>query len=580
MMRRRGPLPDPVGHPDEKAGLQEVRSLSEFAFRGLEIHSSRMWRWASVRRALDLMPRIGLNALIFHQNDLIDQLVYPAACFSVETLWKRWPVRMHTIDNNRHYLRRVIEEAKRRNIGFYLEVKEIYYPEGLLDLHPELRKPDGAVCASSPFWWTFLENKVRELLEVVPDIAGIIVSPASRESKVSISTNTCSCNACRTARPLDWYHRLLDAMYRPLAEKGKTLAVRDFSYTAEHQNLAIDAASLCSKEIVISLKNTPHDFYPTFPDNPRIGHTHGHPQWVEFDTWGQFFGIGFFPCSVVEDMQRRIDHCRRNGVTGVSFRTDWEVMTEASSFNSFNLLNVVAGGLLSNRSGVDPEEIYRAWAGYGLLSPLSPESCMETPVPLSSPEAVQRLQDFMKASWSVMEKSVYVRGHVFHEDLMFPLSLKLAFDMMTRIHGRDDWDPGASGRVEPTEENLRVIFSEKEAALREVRALPGILAPRTLGLPGRLVEEIKTMLGLYQVHVEGFGHCARACFLVGKALSSRHPGDFDRAVDSIRGLALFRDALVRRLEGTSYPHYVYWLLDTDRLQSLIRDLEAALKEPA
>ncbi len=52
----------------------------EFSTRGLEIHSSRMWRWQSMTNALEVM-------------------------------WKRKPVRMHTVDGNRHYIRRVIEEA-------------------------------------------------------------------------------------------------------------------------------------------------------------------------------------------------------------------------------------------------------------------------------------------------------------------------------------------------------------------------------------------------------------------------------------------------------------------------------------
>lgn len=552
--------------------------MTGFKFRGLEIHSSRMWRWASVKRALDLMSTIGLNALIFHQNDLIDQLVFPEAYFSVDTLWKRWPVRMHTIDNNRQYIRRVIREAKRSGIDFYLEVKEIYYPEGLLDLFPDLRKSDGAVCASHAFWWEFLEAKVKELLVVVPDIAGIIVSPASRESKVSISTNPCRCPGCQKVNPLEWYRRLLESLYRPLAQRGKILVVRDFSYTADQQNMAIDAASLCSKDIVIAMKNTPHDFYPTFPHNPRIGHTHGHSQWVEFDTWGQFFGIGFFPCSVVEDMKYRIDHCRKNDVEGVWFRTDWEVMTEASSFNSFNLLNVFAGGLLSNQPEIRLDKIYRAWIDYGLLSPLQPESCMEQPVSPTSGAASQQLEAFMKASWSVMKKSIYVRGHVFHEDLMFPASLKLAFQMMTVIHSRDEWDPGASRLIEPTDENLKVIFAEKSEALREVHGLPEILKPETLGLPKKLVDEINTMLNLYQYHVQGFYHSARSCFLAKRGAMTRQHRDLTAANESVEELISFREQLGARLNGTSYPHYVYWLLDVDRLQMLIEDIKLHLKE--
>ena len=536
-----------------------------------------MWRWASVERALDLMQQVGLNALIFHQNDLIDQLVSPRAFFDNELMWKRWPVRLHTIDNNRHYIRKVIKEAKRREIGFYLEVKEIYYPEGLLDLFPNLRKADGAVCSTDPFWWEFLDAKIRELLDVIPDMAGIVVSPATRESKVSISTNTCSCPSCQKADPLQWYHKLLDTMYRPMAEKGKKLILRDFSYTANDQNTAINAASLCSKDIIIALKNTPHDFYPTFPDNPRIGQTNGQPQWVEFDTWGQFFGIGFFPCSVIEDMKERMKYSCENGVTGVWFRTDWEGMTDTCSFNSFNLLNLFGGALLAQNPDLDLEQVYKAWVAYGLLSPMKFESNMEKPSIPASDTAFQHLEAFMKASWSVMEKTVFVRGHVFHEDMMFPISLKFAFDMMTKIHGRDDWEPGASKRIEPTEENIKVIFAEKDEALLEVQKLPELLQVDKLGLPAEVVAETKNMLDLYHHYVRGFNYVAKACFLAKKALTTKQIDDQKAAYESLNILDDYRNEIIQQLIDTSYPHYVYWLFDVERLEMLITDMRQSLK---
>lgn len=550
--------------------------MSKIEIRGLEFHNPRMWRWASVERALDLMEPLGLNALIFHQNDLIDQLVSPRAFFDNELMWKRWPVRLHTIDNNRHYIRKVIQAAQKRGIGFYLEVKEIYYPEGLLDIFPQLRKADGAVCATDPFWWEFLDAKVRELLEAIPDLAGIVVSPATRESKVSISTTTCTCPNCRKAEPLQWYYKLLDTMYRPLAEKGKKLILRDFSYTASDQNTAIDAASLCSKEIIIALKNTPHDFYPTFPDNPRIGQTNGHPQWVEFDTWGQFFGVGFFPCSVIEDMQERLKYSCQNGVTGVWFRTDWEGMTDACSFNSFNLLNLFGGALLARNPELDLDEVYRAWAAHGLLSSLKLESNMEQPSVPTAADAWRKLKAFMTASWSVMEKSVFVRGHVFHEDMMFPISLKFAFDMMTRIHGRDDWEPGASKRIEPTDDNLKVVFAEKDLALQEVQKLPELLQVETLGLPAAVVAETQEMLDLYQHYVRGFNYVAKVCFLAKKALTTGRSEDRQAAEEFLRILDDYRRETERRLTGTTYPHYVYWLFDVERLEMLITDIRQQL----
>ena len=144
-------------------------------------------------------------------------------------MWKRWPVRMHTVDGNLHYIRRVVEEAKRRNIRFFFEVKEISYPEGLFELAPDLRKSDGAVCASDPFWWEWERKKIEELLDVLPSMDGIIVSPATRETKVSISTNTCSCSRCRDTDPLEWYADLLRSMYDPLNVQHKTLVLRDFA---------------------------------------------------------------------------------------------------------------------------------------------------------------------------------------------------------------------------------------------------------------------------------------------------------------------------------------------------------------
>lgn len=550
--------------------------MKKFDLRGLEIHSSRMWQWKQVELAFDVMTKTGLNALIFHQNDLVEQLVLPAKYFSSDYMWKKNPVRYHTIMNNRHYINRVIREAKEKGIKFYAEVKEIWYDEGLLELVPELRNPDGSMCASNPFWWEFIEQKMRELVKAVPDIAGIIVSPGTRESKVSISNNMCKCDRCRDYSALEWYYKLLDAMYRPLAENGKTLTVRDFAYSAAQQSYIMKAATKCSDNIIISLKNTPHDYYPTFPNNPEIGHAGNHPQWIEFDTWGQFFGVGFFPASVVEDMQYRVKHCYENGATGVTFRTDWEGITDASSFNSFNKLNVFSGGMLSSNIETDLDEIYKKWVENGLLSPMQTGSCAQTPLVPSDKDAWKKLRDFMKASWSVIEKTIYIRGHVLHEDCMYPDTLNRAFDMMTKIHGMDDWKPGSSKLVEATEENIKIIFEEKDKALEEVKKLPSILQLDTLGLPEAFVQEIKTTLGLYEMYVEGFKLCTYSCYLAKKALNTKAGADIKAARESLKALSDYRQRVIDMLAGTYYTHHVHWLFDESRLKELIEDIEIHL----
>ena len=85
--------------------------------------------------------------------------------FSEELMWKRWPVWMHTVDGDLHFVRKITEEANRRNIRLFFEVKEISHPAALLALAPDLQKSDGAVCASDP------------------SMDGIIVSPAEAEQQ-------------------------------------------------------------------------------------------------------------------------------------------------------------------------------------------------------------------------------------------------------------------------------------------------------------------------------------------------------------------------------------------------------------
>ena len=558
------------------SSLSAGTPASGFKYRALEFHSARMWQWAQVDQSLAFMEKFGLNALIFHQNDIVEHLVFPEAFFPEELMWKRWPVRMHSIYQNRHYINRVIRAASERGIGFYLEIKEIWFVDSLLELVPGLRSADGTVCASNPFWWDFLDLKMRELIKVIPGLAGVIVSPGTRESKVSISTNTCTCERCQATDPTDWYADLLGAMYRPLVERGKSLAVRDFSYSADQQSRMLDAARRVSSDIIVSLKNTPHDYYPTFPDNPRIGHTAGLRQWIEYDTWGQFFGMGVYPVSVVEDMQRRMRHALASGAEGIALRTDWEVITDAGAFNSPNNLNVVGGAMLSANVDVDLHEVYAAWARHGVYSPLREASMM---APLHVPTAVdaaKRLRDFMVRSWAVMEKAAYVRGHLFHEDDQYCDTVERALDMLVRIHGRDDWEPGASRLLDPTPANLEIIFAEKDAAIREIRMLGSALMAHELGFNSEMVQDMIDMLRLYEFYVRGFMLCARAVFLVLRAEIAPSEENVAAARATSAPLLEFGQDVRDALKGTSYPHYVHWTLDTRRSDTLASDVSRRL----
>lgn len=551
-------------------------AAAAFELRGLEIHNNRMWRWRAVQDALEFCERFGLNALVFHQIDLIDEVVLPAAYFDEETSWERWPVRLATVHTRRAYMERVLEAAKARNVAVFLEVKELWFPEALVELFPRLRTAQGVVCPTDPFWAEFLAVKTRELLETLPGIAGLIVSAATRETKVSISTNACTCERCRKADPAAWYRSMIGAMHAELARRGKTLAIRDFAYTVEQQNLVLDAAAAVSTDIVAALKNVPHDFWPTFPDNPRIGQVKGLRQWIEYDVWGQYCGLGAFPVALVQDIRRRLRHCRSKGASGVWFRTDWEVLDEGSVFNSLNIANLIAGAFLARDADADDASIYRALADYGLHSPLVPESCRSSPARPAAADAPERLRAFMEASWSVMEKTLYLRGHVFQYSSRFHHSLEEVESIMFRHQGREKWDPASAALVTLTEENVRALVEEKRQACSEVARLPAILDPDSLGVPVDVARSLGEMLDLYGWYVRGFYHLAATWAAVRFASRRAREADKVAAREAIEALAEFRKSLERRLAGNEYPFYVRWMMDPRDLALFEADARKAL----
>jgi len=546
--------------------------MAGMEFRGLEFHNRRMWSWKDVDQALDFIERFGMNALIFHQTDLMDFLVLPEVYFDENTLWERWPVRYAAVNTYRSFFLEVTRRAKAKGIAFYPEFKEIWYPEGLLDIHPELKNAEGQICPTDPFWFTFLRVKMEELVDCFPDISGAIISPATRESKVSISKKECSCERCQAADPQEWYRQFIISVYEPLSRKGKKLVVRDFSYSKEHQNAVIEAAGSVSQDIIIALKNVPHDFWPTFPHNPKLGKTQGLTQWAEFDTWGQYFGHGIFPASLVEDLQNRIRHCRSKGVTGTMFRTDIEWIDESNNFNNFNTLNIIAAAMLSANPDRDLDTIYQAWVEYGLYSSLTPSTQTGEPIAPTAPDAADRLKAFMKAGASIMEKTLYVRGHVFSYSSQYSQSLSSIYNIMQDWHQREQWDPGSSKYLEPTDENLELIFEEKRDAVNEAERLRTILQPETLGLPEVFVKEIDEMLDLYIYYVKGYEHSAHAYFTAKKAIRTKAMDDIRMAKENAYRLDAFRLELERRFEGTYYPHNIYWIMKPKQLQLLADDV--------
>ena len=552
--------------------------MADFEFRGLELHTTRLYQMSHIERAIEFCLKFGLNSLILHQNDIADKFVMPAKYIDYDQQLKYIPIRQSLGRNYRVYFKNVGRKVYAAGLKLYFELKEIYYGEGILSLYPEVVGPNGFPCPAHPFWFEFVEEKMRELCETMPHLNGVIVSAGTKESMLSIVKAGCECEKCKATNPYDWYKNLLAAMFRPLNEAGRELIVRDFSFSRDNQNIMMDAAGSVSSDIILALKNTPQDYFPCFPNNPRIGMNPKVTNYVEFDTWGQFYGLGFFPCSVLEDMQNRMRWIKERGAKGIWLRTDWENCTEGSSFGSMNQLNVIAGAMLSNNIDTDLDDIYKAWCEHGLMDEFLSGSYDQPMYKPTDPGAWIKLRDYMRASWKVMEKAIYVRGNLYHYSSMFPVDLQDCYYRMIEHSVLNEYSPGAFDRVEPTAENIAAIIAEKAAAYAEVKQLPSILKPDTLGLPDVFVANLKAMLELYELYVEGWTFHTPVYFYVRKAENEKTPEAIADARQAISNL----EAYNKKLYSQTYdlrlkmPHYFDRLMAVESIESFLASAHAAV----
>lgn len=558
--------------------------MPAFSFRALELHSAYVWDFDWVRRALAFIREHGMTALVLHRNDIVDQVVYPSLLFGGSSglniferyqeihrsLYRYTPTRRSGPYQRRDYLRRVIDLATRDNTTVWFENKELYFPDILPELAPEVVK-DGHLCPNAHFWWKFLDAKYTELFQDLPGLAGIITAPGTGESRLAISSNRCGCLLCRETAAAAWYRRLIGAMYAPVRSAGATLAVRDFVFDRSAQNELAKAIIALPADIVISLKNTPHDYYPTFPDNPRLGDVGPHRQWIEYDCMGQYFGWGHAPAIMIEDIARRFTAAHRIGIEGVILRTDWESLDAHSVFHTPNLINLIAGASLARDDTLDPRDSYRAFLeARGMLRADATEG--ERSV------AAQWLESLLSPSWEITRRTLFVQDCVFSDSSNLPVSFDHAWWLAEEKNSLADWDHTKIVALAPDAANVRRILAEKDTALALLDLLSPLLAEPPAALTPAAREQLAARFDIFRLIIEGFRTATHALILTRFLLAPEAATDpFATEAGERRAAALARLLFLAQTYAdfarhTNLRHTVYTLLSPERMRALHADL--------
>jgi len=513
--------------------------MSEYKFRAMELHDSTIiWNLDEIRKRLDFMVKNNMNALVFHEPGIEDKIVFPAkflggsgnpdsyydAFLEVDHNILFHALRENLNLNRRDYMNHVIREAKEAGVEVYFENKELWFSDFILKYRKELMQ-DGVICPSDPFWYEdFLPYKYKELFLALPDLAGIVCSIGTGEARLAISnTFACSCDRCKELDPVEWYKNMIMAMYKPFHEAGKKLIIRDFIYTKDEQERFKVAFNAMPDDIVLSLKNTPHDFYPTFPDNPLMGHVEEHPQITEYDVNGQFFGWGAQPSAMLKDIKRRLEYGRNHNVTGFIARTDWEGVQDWTCFDNPNMLNLYAIAAYADNPNVKEEDIYLRW--------LTGEQMLRDDLqPGEIKSSVKAIAKIMDQTWPIVEKTNFVNGCLFSNDSC----MHLTPDQFTFIggthHSLSEWDPEKKDALAMTVENIGQILADKEEAKTNCEALVDYVTtehvgvPKQFGLTAQAYEKLCEHFEFMRWYVRGFRLTARGyCF--GRYVTEVNPED-------------------------------------------------------
>ena len=567
--------------------------MAEFEVRALEIHSQYAWNFEWVSRAIRFMKAHELNTLILHRNDFLELIIYPGKYFGCKKekyasiferyqeifrqLYKFTPTRRSGPYQRRAYFKRILEEARRAGIKVYIENKELYFPDIILEFFPQLVKA-GKICATDPFWLEFIRIKYDEFFEEFPEVGGIITALSTGESRVSISSNRCTCDRCQNTSPKNWYHDVIMAMFEPIQSAGKKLFIRDFVFSAKtHQEIAATMQSL-PEAIGMTLKNTPHDYYPTFPDNPRIGQVGNREQWVEYDVWGQYFGWGIAPAIIIDDMRKRMRYAKARGATGVMFRVDWESLDGHSSWDTLNQINLYAGASLSLDLEASAPDICQQWIeenGHYQANALLSEKIA----------AANWLSEILGRTWDVVSKTCFVNECVFSDSTHLPVSLEHALWLAEEKNSLKEWRPEKTNAMSTDDENLEKIMAEKDEALALVNALASRISAGNSTLSVAANQYLDETFNVFVRYVKAF-RLATSCIFLTRAIIDRagmvHDGKDKTYLNRWSACMRELDDMIVQFEhlfsNTSYYYRAYTLLDADRLRALRADLAGRVKD--
>jgi len=189
-----------------------------------------------------------------------------------------------------------------------------------LDYYPERFRtgPQGTIDLDNPQFWEWLKADYRSMLDLAPDIDGIVLTFIETGARVERQYSR------RLQSPEEKLAAVVNAVADVvIGERGLNLYARTFAYThEEYENITRAIERFERPEIRLMMKEAPHDFFLTHPNDFYAGSI-PRPTLMEFDAAGEFNGQGIIANTWPEYILRRWrDFASRPHIIGYTARTD------------------------------------------------------------------------------------------------------------------------------------------------------------------------------------------------------------------------------------------------------------------
>ena len=211
--------------------------------------------------------------------------------------------------------------------------------------------PDSLLNLDDPAFWEWFKEDYRKLMALLPNIDGLVLTfietGARAESQFSTGLKT----------PAEKLAKVVNSVAEVIiGELGKKMIIRTFAYNAsEYKNIADCIELVTYDEVMLMMKETPHDFFLTHPNNPLPG-AFNRPTLIEFDLGNEFNGQGIIANTYPEYvLDRWKELSSRENVVGYVARMDRFKTTKIIDKPS----EVLAQALyLAGQGEEDPGEVY------------------------------------------------------------------------------------------------------------------------------------------------------------------------------------------------------------------------------